>query len=90
MGSDQDWREFLAQSLSAWIFRRYDIAIGIAPSIDELAAGGPLRLGKLRGQIVRRPSKRARARLRMTLAHEGFKMAGDSNVLVGHNKRLTG
>ena len=90
MGSDQDWREFRSLSRPAWIFRRQDIAIGLAPGSDELAVGGPAGLGKLRGQIMRRPSKRARARLRMTLAHEGFKMADDSNVLVGHNKRLTG
>src|SRR4029079_9974691 len=55
----------------------------------ELVSDGTSFLGKLRRQIVRRLPKRARARLRMTLANEGLKMAGDSDVLV-HYKQETG
>jgi cobalamin biosynthesis protein CobT len=56
--------------------------------MHELAAGGPSGPGKLRRQIVRRPPKRARTRLGVTLADEGLKMAADSEALVHHNKRL--
>ena len=72
------------------ILGRHYIAIDLAPRTHELAPGGPSRLGKLRSQIMRRPPKRARTRLRMTLADEGLKMAADSEALVHHNYRLTG
>jgi hypothetical protein len=39
---------------------------------------------------VRRPPKRARTRLRMTLADEGLKMAADSETLGYHDKKSTG
>ena len=69
---------------------RHHIAIDLAPRTHELAPGGPPRLGKLRGQIVRRPPKRARTRLRMTFDDEGLKMAVDSKTLGHHMKRLIG
>ena len=72
------------------ILDRHHIAIGLAPGAYKLAAGCPPRLGKLRGEIVRRLSKRTRTRRRMTLTDKGFKMVIDSEVLGYHNKRPVG
>ena len=60
------------------ILDRHHIAIGLAPGAYKLAACDPPRLGKLRGEIVRRLPKRARTRLRMTLTDKGLKMSVDS------------
>ena len=90
MGPDQEWGQFLSLSEPIWTLDRHHIAIGLAPGTHKLAAGGPPRLGKLRRQIVRRPPKRARTCLRMTLADKGFKMTVDSKTLGYHDKKLTG
>ena len=90
MGPDQERGQFLSLSWPVRIPGRHHIAIDLAPRTHELAAGGPPGLGKLRRQVVRRPPKRARTRLRMTLPDEGLKMAVDSETLGHHNKRLIG
>ena len=90
MGPDQEWGQFLYLSRPVRILDRHHIAIGLAPGTHTLAAGGPPRLGKLRGEIVRRLSKRTRTRRRMPLTDEGFKMAIDSEVLDYHNNRPVG
>ena len=70
------------------ILDRHHIAVDLALGTQKLAAGGPPRLRKMRCEVVRRLSKRARTRLRMTLTDEGLKMSVDSKTLGRHKKRL--
>ena len=90
MSPDQKRGQFLSLSGPVRILDRHHIAIGLAPGIHTLAAGGPPGLGKLRCEIVRRLSKRTRTRLGMTLTDEGLKMATDSEMLRSHDKKSTG
>jgi hypothetical protein len=88
VSSDQEWGQRFSLSGPNRALARHHIAVGLAPRAYELAVCGPARLGKLRRQIVRRPSKRAGTRLRMTLPGEGFKMTVDSKTLGYHGKKL--